>query len=304
MGDRISVDSETIRELRMFEEQKGGKEEADWLLYQYGSIIGVTNTRGQRCTRGELPMVAAQCAISDGIVNVDVRVADASIVAKPSGARTVADDHFCAGYVAGIIGELLGEPHVAVVKSGAFELSKSDPGAPASRPEKKAAADLVVPKMERGESYLIVDEVKNAPSTFNIFAKAVKYGLPGLCITRIFPPKARERYADVCGDGYEMVWLSTTESSGDVLSIKPSQYDHELTRAIIGFLKESNGIVMLHGIEFLISNTSFPAILKFAQRIRDSASVSGGIFLISVDPSTLDPLAYNNLKSEFNVYGD
>jgi hypothetical protein len=233
---------------------------------------------------------------------VDVRVAGVLIIAKPSGARTVADDHFCAGYVAGMVGELLGEPHVAVVKSGAFELTMSD--AAVGRPEKKAAADLVVPKLERGESYLIVDEVKNAPSTFNIFAKAVKYGLPGLCITRIFPPKARERYADVCGDAYGMIWLSTTESSGDVVSIKPSQYDHELTRAITGFIKESNGIVMLHGIEFLISNTSFPVILKFAQRIRDTASMNGGIFLIAVDPSTLDTLAYNNLKSEFNVYGD
>jgi hypothetical protein len=101
-----------------------------------------------------------------------------------------------------------------------------------------------------------------------------------------------------------MVWLSTTESSGDILSIKPSQYDHELTRAITSFLKDSNGIIMLHGIEFLITNTSFQVILKFAQRIRDAASISGGIFLIAVDPSTLDPLAYNNLKSEFNVYGD
>ncbi|MFH0816370.1 MAG: DUF835 domain-containing protein [Methanobacteriota archaeon] len=305
MGDRISVDSETIKELRSFEEQKGGKEEADWLLYQYGNIVGVTNTRGQRASPGELPRAMAQAAISDGILGIEVQQgAGGIIVVRPSGARSVEDDHFCAGYVAGVLGELLGEPHVATVKDGAFELSKSDPSAARERPVSKVSSDLVIPKLERGESYLIVDEVKNAPATFNIFAKAVKYGLPGLCISRIFPPKARERYDDVCGHDYQIVWLSTSESSGDVPSIKPSQYDHELTRAIGGFLKETGGIVMLHGIEFLISNNSFPVILKFAQRIRDVASVSGGIFLISVDPSTLDALAYNNLKSEFNVYGD
>ncbi|MEW5937793.1 MAG: DUF835 domain-containing protein [Candidatus Thermoplasmatota archaeon] len=52
-----------------------------------------------------------------------------------------------------------------------------------------------------------------------------------------------------------------------------------------------------------MSNNTFPSILKFAQRIRDTTSVSGGIFLISVDPSTLDPIDYSNLKSEFTVYG-
>jgi hypothetical protein len=305
MGDRLSVDADTIGELRSFEEQKGGREEADWLLYQYGNIIGVTNTRGQRSPPDGLPRAVAQCAIADGIINVELRVAPGEpMVAKPYGARSVGDDQFCAGYIAGVVSELLGVPHVAVVKGGAFELAKSEDTVAGGRPAAKASSDLVVPRLERGESYLIVDEVKNAPATFNVFAKAVKYGLPGLCITRMFPPKAKERYTEVCGDGYQMVWLSTTESSGEVPSIKPSQYDHELTRAITGFLKDAGGIIMLHGIEFLITNNSFPVILKFAQRIRDAASVSGGIFLIAVDPSTLDSLAYNNLKSEFNVYGD
>jgi hypothetical protein len=304
MGDRISVDSETIRELRRFEEQKSSKEDADWLLYQYGQIIGVTNTRGQKCAPADLPRTVAQAVIADGILNVELSVQGGAIRARPFGARTVDDDQFCAGYLAGVVSELIGEPHVAVLKEGSFELARASSHIEAKGSCAKAAEDLVIPKLERGESYLIVDEVKNAPGTFSIFVNAIKQGMPGLCITRVFPPRVREKYAEVCPKEFVTYWLSTSESSGGVPSIKPSQYDHELTRAITGFLKESGGIVMLHGIEFLISNNTFPAILKFSQRIRDSASVSGGIFLIAVDPSTLDVLAYNNLKSEFTVYGD
>jgi hypothetical protein len=304
LGNRISVDSETIKELRALEDQKSSREDADWLLYQYGQIIGVTNTRGQTCKLIELPQTLAQAAIADGILNVDATVTNDGITIKPYGARSVDDDHFCAGYLAGVVSELLSEGYVANIRGGIFDLTKSTANLERSIKKEKASDDLVVPKLERGESYLIVDEVKNAPSTFNVFQKAVKQGLPGLCITRVFPPRAKEKYAETCTKEYQILWLSTTESSDGVASIKPGRFDHEMSKTIQTFLKDSKGIVMLHGIEFLISNNDFPNILKFTQRIRDAASVSGGIFLIAVDPSTLDVIQYNNLKSEFTVYGE
>ncbi|MBI5000858.1 MAG: DUF835 domain-containing protein [Euryarchaeota archaeon] len=302
MGNRLSIDSGTVAALRALEEQKSSRDDANWLIYQYGKSIGQSNNEGIRCDMAGLPRTAVQSAISDGILNIEVTIGE-SISIKSSGERAVDDDYFCAGYLAGMVSEMLGEPYVAGIREGKFELVKSSKALEMKRPAPTPHLPLNIPELERGESYLIVDEVKNAPSTFKVFVAAVSHGMPGLCVTRIFPPRVLERYLEVTGAEFQTIWLSTTESSAEVNSIKPERYDHELYRTISAFLKEGKGVVMLHGIEFLISNNQFTDILKFAQRIRDTTSVSGGIFLIAVDPSTLDPIDYNNLKSEFTVYG-
>ncbi|MEW5937448.1 MAG: hypothetical protein AB1665_06495, partial [Candidatus Thermoplasmatota archaeon] len=249
MGSRISLDAENIQALRALEMQKGGMEDANWLMYQYGKCIGTTNTEGLRCMVDELPRMAAQLAISDGILSIEVSTKE-GIVVSPHGERSVNDDHFCAGYLAGMVSALLGEEHVAEIREGVFAIVRSS-----ERIEpwlfSSASGEVNIPDLERGESYLIVDEVKNAPSTFKIFITAVRGGMPGLCISRIFPPRVAERYEDACPVHFQTIWLSTTESSDEVCSIKPERYDHELYKMISAFLKESRGVVMLHGIEFL-----------------------------------------------------
>ncbi len=124
--------------------------------------------------------------------------------------------------------------------------------------------------LEFGCSYLVRNSVEEA---YDIFVDNVLSGLKGLCITREFPPKVREMY------GLEktpIVWL-TEEKVENQVCVHSLQ---ELSILIGGFLeKVRRGVVLLDGIEYLITNHGFESFIRFLQLNRSRFEQSDSILV-------------------------
>lgn len=61
------------------------------------------------------------------------------------------------------------------------------------------------------------------------------------------------------------------------------------------------GIVLLDGLECLITNNNFLTVLKFVQSLRDRVAVNCSILLIALNHSTLDAHELKLLEKEVDV---
>ncbi len=298
MKTLVSMPTEIIPYLRETILQSSGKKEADFAVYRFGSEWGqaVVRVSGESCTRDELTNKAALTAVHTGVTNMDVAIFDDFIKVNPY-ENTIDDDYFLAGYVAGTISELLGTEHIARIKDDHIEVvpvkDKIEKEVSETGEERKV---IDLGKLKRGRSYIVLDDTKST-KTFDIFLASVEKGAPGLCFTRIFPPKIKE-----LGDGdFSIFWLSTVDGSGDINTVKPERYNEEMLKIIKGYLSVKHSIFMIHGIEFLISNNGFEPIFKFLENLKELTETNKGIMLMSVDPKAMDPGEFNILKSEFNI---
>ena len=298
MNELVSMPANIINYLKDTITQTGGEEEAQFAVYQLGRRWGreITKMTGEKCGLDELSTKATLISVHSGLTNVDFSVGE-KIKAKPYD-KKIEDNFFLAGYFSGVVTELLDENYVAKVKDDYFLLVKDeeDIESEISKMETRdEGKEISFDKIQRGDSYLIIEEDKNAKNSLNIFIEAVKNGIPGLCFTRTFPPNIKEKYEEV---DFPVFWLSTVDGTDEIRTIKPDRFDKDLKKIVTSFFKAKQGIIILHGIEFLISNNDFKDILKFVQNVKDLTAVNNGIALIPLYPNTLSKKEFNNLKSE------
>src|SRR3989442_13717887 len=62
--------------------------------------------------------------------------------------------------------------------------------------------------------------------------------------------------------------------------------------------KQPRGAILLDGIEYLVSNNSFDAVLMFVRRLLDAISESRYAFIISLGPATLKDQELKVLERE------
>lgn len=301
MTNLVSMPTEIIPYLRKTIEQTSGEEEANFAVYQLGREWGKETARmsGEECTMDELATKATLTAVHSGLTNLDIDVGE-TISVTPYESK-IDDRFFLGGFLSGVVSEFLDEDYVAKLKDGYFELieSSSSLEEELSKAESKMGRGESPKDLDNGESYLIIDDVKRAPITFNLFLDAVEDDVPGLCFTRIFPPKIREKFAE---EDFPIFWLSTVDGAENINTIKPKNFQDRILKIISAFLKSQQGIFMIHGLEYLISNNEFKDVLNFIQQVRDTTSVNDGIFLLSVDPKAMDDKDFNSIKSELKVY--
>jgi len=134
-------------------------------------------------------------------------------------------------------------------------------------------------ELEFGGSYLVRDSVEKA---FKVFADQVLSGFEGLCITRQFPPKVRGKY------GLErtpIVWLTSERAEGEatVHSIQ------DLSILIASFLeKTKQAVVLLDGLEYLITNHGFELFIRFLQLSRSRFEQKDAILIAPLLEKALD----------------
>ena len=155
--------------------------------------------------------------------------------------------------------------------------------------------------MELGGQYLVKNNLEKA---FEVFTEKVLNGADGLCITREHPAKVKRRH------GLErtpVVWLSAERIQGQ--PTVDSLID--LSILIGNFLQRvKHGIVLLDGLEYLITNHGFSSFIKFLQSIRDRFERSNSILIAPLLEEALDvkearlieremkPLTVSNVRSE------
>lgn len=147
---------------------------------------------------------------------------------------------------------------------------------------------------ENGFSYLI--EESRADFCFIIFSKILNKNNKGLCICRINPAIIRRKYG--FNEDITMLWLTDRESSKEA-TISPSL--ESMIYVAEEFIdKNENAIILLDGIEYLISNNGFNPVLRFIRRLIDKISETSTILLIGVSSKAMNEQELKLLERELN----
>lgn len=147
-----------------------------------------------------------------------------------------------------------------------------------------------VRELERSFSYLVEEDRPEA--SYNLFTSALSKGMKGFCITRNYPAKIRSKFD--LGET-PVVWLSNV---GRENTIRPKDLE-KLSISLEQFLtQEGGGIVLLDGLEYLITNNNFITVLRLIQSLRDQVAINQSILLMAVNRSTLESHQLNLLERE------
>jgi len=127
-----------------------------------------------------------------------------------------------------------------------------------------------------------------------LFTDHITHGHQGLCITRHNPEILRTKY-DIKKTPF--IWL-TTNVLKEEACISPSQIT-KLSQSIVSFLEEAQkGIILLMGLEYLISQTSFKSAINLIYLLNDKIMAGDDILLVNINPDALDNQELNILRSE------
>jgi hypothetical protein len=145
--------------------------------------------------------------------------------------------------------------------------------------------------VEWGGAYLIL--TKGSKFVLNLFGKLSKsYPNNSLSITRTHPNKLSK---NLLTKDFSTFWLSKTT---DKNSIPPGNIT-KIAHIINEHLKtNAKSLVLLDGLEYLITNNDFPKILKFLESVHEKIVVNNGILLLPVNPATLGNTDYELLENE------
>jgi len=150
-------------------------------------------------------------------------------------------------------------------------------------------AQVATVSLERSHIYLVKEERQQR--SLDMFIGTLGEGRPGLCVTRTFPDKIRESY-DV-GDS-TVLWLSNI---GKEQSIRPKDLE-KLNLSLEKFVAETGGVVLLDGLEYLITNNNFIVVLRLLQSLRDVVAMNNSTMIMNVNPATLDANQLTLLERE------
>ncbi len=144
-----------------------------------------------------------------------------------------------------------------------------------------------------GHCYLVEEE---RPTYSNVLlGRKMDEGFRGLVITRMNPKRIRDEFKVEP----EILWLTDKESSQEK-TVAPSL--EMIVHVIQEFMAvEEPGIIVLDGIQYLVSNTNFEAVLRLVRSLVDEISESNDILAISLSPDTLKPQELSILERELEV---
>ncbi len=120
---------------------------------------------------------------------------------------------------------------------------------------------------------------------------------PSLCVTREYPEKVKERWGL---KGMPFLWLSMDQEKD--FSRDPSNLAL-LYSDMKTFITENRGcMVLLSGIEYLVSQNGFPKVLKLIQHLNDKIAVTDSVLLTPVSPLTLPETELKMLEKELRSF--
>ncbi|MCQ5375969.1 MAG: DUF835 domain-containing protein [Methanomassiliicoccales archaeon] len=148
-----------------------------------------------------------------------------------------------------------------------------------------------IPPLYPGQCLLI--ESKDREIAYSIFLDQIVKGYKGLLISRTYPDAIKERYGIV---DTPIIWLANQPGPDRVDPTNLSIVLH-----LVGeFLRRGeNAIVMIDGIEYIISNNPIDRVLKMLFAIKDDVIVMKSILIVPLDPDVLEERHLSILEKEF-----
>jgi len=147
-----------------------------------------------------------------------------------------------------------------------------------------------LPELPNG--FIFIMDNGDFDSGYELFAKYVKSGFEGLCITRMNPSHIRAEYTI---ERTPLVWL-TKNQMPDVPTIDPIEI-FKLHPTISNFIsKAENGVIFIDGLEYLILENDFKSVIKLMEQTNDTIMASSSRLIVQIDPEALDRKEYHLLK--------
>ncbi|MDD1743538.1 MAG: DUF835 domain-containing protein [Methanomassiliicoccales archaeon] len=204
---------------------------------------------------------------------------------------------FTRGYLAGITSTLTGRRYEATevecASTGAkqcIHLLRPFEEAPAPRPAQgKPKFDL-----ERGYSYLI--ESEDPYAGFDVFVDHMEHGAQGMYIVREYPEKLMKRFQLRTGP---LIWLSYER---DIKYAREPTNIPLIYSEVKNFLDNAEGgILLISGLEYLITQNNFIKVLKFIQLLNENVAIKDALLLLPVSPQALNSRDIKILERELRV---
>ncbi len=225
-----------------------------------------------------------------------------SIEAGAVGKAAAPSCKFTSGYLAGMISALVdrrfqGDEDQCIAAGGASCRHVLTPAKADIRPAVEGTS--TAPRkhaLEEGTGYLVKEETGDL--SYEAFVDCVTHGYQGMCVTRDFPGKVRKKY------GLEkttIIWLSTAEA--EEMTVSPQNLS-ALYYQIETFLKKSEkAVLLISGMEYMISHNSYASVLKFVQLLNELMAVRSSVLIVSLSPKTLEEKDLKTLERELTGYG-
>jgi hypothetical protein len=167
----------------------------------------------------------------------------------------------------------------------------------AERGTRKAGYHELEIDIVEGESYLVEEQTRDF--SYGIFASMVEDNYKGMGITRINPRLLRSK---INGEKPRMLWLTDHESTVEE-TIPPS-----LEKIVVileeFILKNELSVVLVDDLQYLISCNTFEGAVRFIRNLVDKVSERSAVFLLSVDPNSLNAQERSILERELHVVRD
>ncbi len=172
------------------------------------------------------------------------------------------------------------------------EPAKEEPAAePAAEEEKPPAGP---PKLKPGRGYLIEED--KPKYVFKLFSQHTTQGMKGLCISRANPKRIAEDY-DL--ENAQLLWL--TDSTTATANVIPPSLER-ITYDIRTFIAANDEpIVLMDGLEYLMSNNKFNPVIRFLRHLVDECSESDCIMLIPISPMAISEQELKMIERELEV---
>jgi len=124
-------------------------------------------------------------------------------------------------------------------------------------------------------------------------------GIPVLSISRSHPQKIRTKAK--LPPETEMYWLSKT---GDDRCLSPTNLE-KLSHTISQFIAANpHSIILLEGLEYLISNNNFSKIMRFVESVHEKVVTNETVLLVPFNPGTLEGPDLHLLEEEVDLLLD
>jgi len=153
--------------------------------------------------------------------------------------------------------------------------------------EKEEVTKELPEGISKSSTYLI--EEKTSDRSFRLLKNILETEEMGLCVTRDYPDKVKKKY-DL--EDIEMIWLSNVDRED---AIRPKSLE-KLSLALENFLSRTGGVILLKGLEYVITNNDFRTVLNLIQSIKDQVAVNESILLIPVNPSIMEKYQLDQLS--------
>ncbi len=234
----------------------------------------------------ELPPRATKCPRCDELVREDIKIC------KNCGREVPMKTEHCYYCGAHPDKEKAVAPKVAPEKAVVAEAAAGTEEELETPAEAKPAQEAKVrelPDLFDSSIYLLKES--KAENSYKLFIRYIKEGKKGFCATRVYPGKIKSHYKL---EKVPIIWLSNVAKDE---SIRPKDLE-KLSYSIERHISEGNAIVLLEGLEYLITNNNFITVLRLIQALRDQVAMHSAILVMPINPVAIDPHQMNLLEKE------